>query len=252
MGLKHSLGYLNQPFGPPQATPQLGDPQSPFPWLTFNGRPFVNPLELLLVPTCSSSKLLVNAGTAASSHDTTDANYNKYFNFLKAQPVLTTPAVNPYSPAYTNGLAVSTSVELLPVHDIAIPAGSGTRRSSTGFWNIWACPRRLWARKRRANPCRCAGAPGPIPAAVQPDFAYREPGRINLNTIYGDASATATQPPPVWQGLMAGFPDLNSLPARQKFVASRRGSPGNILDPPASAAYPRNLPGRSVCSADGA
>jgi hypothetical protein len=64
--------------------------------------------------------------------------------------------------------------------------------------------------------------------------AYREPGRINLNTIYGDASLTATQPPPVWQGLMAGFPAMNTLNAWQAFVGSRRGSGGNILDAPAS------------------
>ena len=90
-GLKHSLGYLNQPFGDPQvsaATGEKGLPANPFPWLTSNNRPFVSPLELLLVPTCSSSKLLVNAGTAASSHDTTDAELQQVLQLSQdAQPI---------------------------------------------------------------------------------------------------------------------------------------------------------------------
>ena len=80
-GLKHSLGYLNQEFGPPvdgTTGGYKGGPSSPFPWLTSNGRPYVSPLELLLVPTCSSSKLLVNAGVTPG-----DTNYNKYFNILR-------------------------------------------------------------------------------------------------------------------------------------------------------------------------
>ena len=51
--LKHSLGYLNQPFGLPvdgSTGGYKGDPSQPFPWLTANGRPYVSPLELLLVP----------------------------------------------------------------------------------------------------------------------------------------------------------------------------------------------------------
>ena len=60
-GLKHSLGYLNQPFGQPQASPPApvpGDPSGywtpppfpatppplpPFPWFTANSRPVRQP-----------------------------------------------------------------------------------------------------------------------------------------------------------------------------------------------------------------
>ena len=77
-GLKHSLGYLNQPFGSPgisaagekgllagTTTAQYGT----FPWLTWNGRPYVSPLELTLVPWVSSSQLLGRyaVGTATAS-----------------------------------------------------------------------------------------------------------------------------------------------------------------------------------------
>jgi hypothetical protein len=70
--LRHSLGYLNaRAFGAPRnadagsgsglALPKRyhGQPYGkPFPWLTWNNRPFVSPMELMLVPAPSSSKLL--------------------------------------------------------------------------------------------------------------------------------------------------------------------------------------------------
>ncbi len=57
--LNQTLGFLNQPFGQPAATPsQPGDSQYPFPWLNWSYRPFNNEYELLLVPALSSSRLL--------------------------------------------------------------------------------------------------------------------------------------------------------------------------------------------------
>ena len=53
--LNQTLGYLNQRFGQPQAN---GDPQVPFPWMNWPYRPFNNEYELLLVPAVSSSRLL--------------------------------------------------------------------------------------------------------------------------------------------------------------------------------------------------
>ncbi len=49
--LSHSLGFLNDPYGVPNATAGYeGDPQQPFPWLTWDNRPYVNPLEMMQVP----------------------------------------------------------------------------------------------------------------------------------------------------------------------------------------------------------
>lgn len=54
--LHHSLGYLNDPFGVPSSTAgYVGDPPNPFPWLTWNNRPFVSQLELMQVPVCKSA-----------------------------------------------------------------------------------------------------------------------------------------------------------------------------------------------------
>ena len=52
---KCSLGYLNEPFD------SDGDriiPNEPFPWLTWNNRPFTSGNELAMVPTYRSSQML--------------------------------------------------------------------------------------------------------------------------------------------------------------------------------------------------
>jgi hypothetical protein len=89
-----------------------------------------------------------------------------------------------------------------------------------------------------ANPALAAGSAG---HAYHPPFnrisSYREPGRINLNTIYGELNAM----PPTWRGVMEGSPGMNSAPSWQKFVASRRGSSTiseKILDAPVNASVP--------------
>ena len=77
--LTHSLGVLNQAFTPafrtntmPQTNPPgkyLGDPAvmpgsnvRPFPWLTWNARPYANLMELLLVPASSPDRLFLEFG----------------------------------------------------------------------------------------------------------------------------------------------------------------------------------------------
>ncbi|MCD4727116.1 MAG: hypothetical protein K8R46_05620 [Pirellulales bacterium] len=66
-----------------------------------------------------------------------------------------------------------------------------------------------------ANPNLAASTAG---HAFHPPFsrisAYREPGRINLNTIYSQG---------VFQGLMNGFPGMNDAAFWTQFVWSRRG-----------------------------
>ncbi len=59
--LDHSLGYLNRrSFGSGlrMIRDYEGDPQQPFPWITWNDRPYSNAYELLLVPSVSAPRLL--------------------------------------------------------------------------------------------------------------------------------------------------------------------------------------------------
>ena len=127
VALKHSLGYLNQLFGTPQdatlgalyvGTPSgIGSATGPvqaFPWLTGQNRPYVNPLELLLVPACSSSRLLVNPGTSGGGGPA----YNTYFNVLGPGNVIlglgTARRLQRHLAWHQRSLP--TSNELLPVH----------------------------------------------------------------------------------------------------------------------------------------
>ena len=92
--LNQSLGYLNKPFQPPNwatANPPgtAGDPQYPFPWLNWAYRPFFNEYELLQVTALSSSKLLARALT------TTDPRH--YFGYVDS-PVRASTVQHVYDP----------------------------------------------------------------------------------------------------------------------------------------------------------
>ena len=221
-GLKHSLGYLNQWFGPPQTGAQYkGAPQQPFPWLTWNNRPFVSPLELLLVPAARSSKLLVNAG-----NNTGDASYNKYFRILKAADV-----PQPYAPTLLAKTLAGSNVpypHLLNFFQSGDAAG--TVKPSPQFHRILEylnVPSWYTGTEVQVNPTAASGNAGVH--AFHPPFnripTYREPGRINLNTIYR---------PDVFMGLMNGFPfpPVNNVDIWTRFVFSRRGdTQADILAP---------------------
>ena len=74
-----TIGYLNSDFGKPltagseyEGAPDLSRPtDKPFPWLTFNNRPFVSQMELLLVPR-------VNARDMPSTHNVLNSSVNPY------------------------------------------------------------------------------------------------------------------------------------------------------------------------------
>ena len=211
-GLKHSLGYLNQPFGLPQATPLVGDPSQPFPWLTSNGRPYVSPLDLLLVPTCSSSKLLINAGA-----NTSDPNCNKYFNILRP-----TDSPQPYTVNTLFGAGVPYP-HLLNFFQSNPSTSAGTSPQFHRILEYLGVPSPFVATETWTNP-----NPSYVSSPYLPPFnrisAFREPGRINLNTIYDQN---------VFNGLMAGCPAMQAKwPA---FVQSRRGDGNPILAAPASS-----------------
>ena len=59
--IQHSLGFLNSEYHPDNVIDSLvqstNNPSEPFPWLTWNNRPFVSQYELMLVPASSSSRL---------------------------------------------------------------------------------------------------------------------------------------------------------------------------------------------------
>jgi len=211
--LRHSLGYLNNLDNnstnnlPPNLRyqnnnpgwPNTGDPKDvAFPWLNWNNRPFVSELELLQVPVAKSSLLLrpynppgslFGYGFAAGGdpYAGTGQHFPHLLNF------------------FGSGAAAPGVYRLLDLVGVPSPF-VGT--------------------EIQGNPAVFAASAG---HTFYPPFNripnYREPGRMNVNTVSS---------PSVYAGLMNYFPGLSSTmdqppPAkpgnfwRDQFLLSRRG-----------------------------
>jgi hypothetical protein len=194
--LYHSLGFMNQSLTIPTTTPvpatyarrtttpNLGDPDfsgspstSPFPWLNCNNRPFVDPLELLLVPAVKTSMLCRTFGISTSDpYGTWGAPYPHLLSLLQSS-----------DPAATSNKAPQ-MYRLLEMVGV---------------------PSRFVGTETQINPTVSA-----TNCNFHPPFnripTYREPGKINLNTIYDST---------VFSGLMNG----RTTPIWTEFLQSRRG-----------------------------
>ncbi|RMG02157.1 MAG: hypothetical protein D6741_04160, partial [Planctomycetota bacterium] len=232
--LKHTLGYLNEFFDPtprdgsaPPTPIYAGEPHHPFPWLTWFNRPFTSPLELLLVPGHRSSRLL--------AYD--EANYAKYYRIVNRESATPDPDPNVYE------------------HQLVAPPAANAPNGPMAdpfphLWNFFhsldssattpGAPQfhRLLEFVRTRSPFTgtelvlnpAAAAPAGLPGSghrFAPPYnfidAYREPGRINLNTIYSEA---------VWRGLLNQPDTSDSRTPFAEFLRSRRGYPdasGNPL-----------------------
>jgi hypothetical protein len=214
--LEHSLGYLNKAFWA-SASPhwitnssigQNGDPLvgstmlfdaasqiKPFPWLPWFGRPYVNQLELMLVPASHPARLLWEfqpcTGTTSDyqAADKDHAPFPELLNFMQA--------------GTSNGMNQFARV----LDYVAVPS--------------WFAGTEL-----QVNPTYAAAA-APGSHTFFPPYnnisTYREPGRINLNTVY-------TQD--VFSGLMNGAasPTLSQL-------STSRGDNFPVMN----AAYPTEV-----------
>jgi hypothetical protein len=191
-----SFGYLNSCFGTPvSAIPGYeGSPATPFPWLTWNNRPYASNTELMLVPAVSSYQLLRNFSMAPGIS-------NPYTNYAASVTISGSSAMaavpfghltNFFQSAASSG-GSSTAVEL---HRILEFVGVPSRFAGTDL---------------QGNPLTITGTNH----CFNPPFnfipTYREPGKINLNTIYSSD---------VLQGLL-NVPALGPT-VWPNFVASRR------------------------------
>jgi hypothetical protein len=214
--LSHTLGYLNKPFGDPipASVSQFytGDPQQgPFPWLTWNNRPFISQLELLLVPAVPSSKLL-----ACNE----DPKVRRYYDYVRVPA----NAVPPNTYDAPDAFDQKPYPHLLNFFHSGAAGASVPNSPQLHRLLEYVCvPSRFVGTEIQANPVEAAKAGD---HAFHPPFnripLMREPGRINLNTIFD---------PAVFQGLVdpAGA-SQNTAALWQGFVQSRRGY-GNSADP---------------------
>ena len=202
-----NYGYTNAP--DPTATPNY-----PFPWLTWNNRPFANAAELTLVPATSAEQLLRSFTSVVSGTD----RYN---------PDVTIPGAKPPFSHLLNFWATSNN-----------PTSGGTK--APYFYRLFDLvhvPSRFVGTDTYLNPSifRNMLPDGPTEASLasyyHPPFNkvsnYREPGRININTIPTDPKPPI-QPSQIWSGVINGQ-TLNGhpFPAWGTIVASRRGYAGN-------------------------
>ena len=220
--LHHSLGYLSQGYGTgPGSANYLQSPggyvgalaantsgnQPPFPWLTWNNRPYVSPMELALVPKSRSSRLFfdfsLNSPSTVASLYTTQSAYpitvpNATGGYTLAYNAATSPL--PYFGHLLNffdaGNVNSGANQYLPLNlyrifeYLHVPSkfvGTETYLSPTGA-----------SASAFINPPggdmsgQVAGTPytqgsNSFGTYLRPPFnkvsEYRSPGRININTV---------------------------------------------------------------------
>lgn len=180
----HTLGFLNKDFGDPWRWDQIpaasgsdtaaykktytGDPQTPFPWLTWNNRPYASPAELLLVPSVSSARL------------------TQEFSIVKTQ--------NPYDAGNAHGFAWPFG------HLPNFFHASNTADQSPHLYRLLEylrVPSPFVGLETTLNPLNTYyGNNGNSDTTLlRPPFnflsKYREPGRINLNTVFNINEWTA-------------------------------------------------------------
>ncbi len=201
--LYHTLGFLNrryQPYinstgpalyrGAPAYLDSNGAVAAPFPYLAFNNRPFNNVMELLQVPAWQSSKLL---GKFDGQYlDPTTPSWTSLYQ--APPPGQTIPYGHLpnffYTTATPDGPPPTDSPEFSRVLDYV-----ETRTPYIDTEKYY----------RPDAPANFATDPN-TPAGFRPPFNYlsrfREPGRININTIF-DSS--------VWDAAVRGFPGMCTL-----------------------------------------
>lgn len=181
--LVHTLGYLNKPFGtgwkPGDASYPgdlyRGDAKQPFHWLTWLDRPFASQMELLSVPASSAARLgrdfsarRISSPEQKSHYDARVAGYDKpsapyghLLNFFHSSKV-GEPEYPNDAPDYHRALTLM---------DVP-PRYSGTQ--------VFLDPRKY---QHGSTDEKFAGEFYPFYAPDNYFSAYREPGRVNLNTV---------------------------------------------------------------------
>ncbi len=197
--LIHSLGFLNSTYGPRRvagAGPYYaGDPQRPFPWLTWNDRPFANHLELMLVPASSPSRLLLEFTTETRQ--------------------------DPYRGKTVDNLRAPFEHLLNFFHSSRTPQESP---NLCQLFDMVEVPSRFVGTEQWYNPMFFARQANEFNTLNRPIFTFRppfnklsrfrDPGRVNINTIYDMR---------VWQAIAHGFPTESSPAFWDNLVRSRRG-----------------------------
>jgi hypothetical protein len=209
----HTLGYLNDTYAAawiPSGTYQgeaTGVP--PTPWLVWNNRPFANAMELMLVPTAGSSRLLnVNYGLVRNAADgkvdltKLATTQHGYFSTSRGgNPYDVEDAPFLHLPNFFHA-AVAASPNDQPVHRHRLLELLGVPSPFLGtqlLGNPLSFPSTAWTPPFNRIPY------------------YREPGKVNLNTVFD---------PAVYAGLCNNLNSLFAPFQPGELALSRQGYPG--------------------------
>lgn len=181
----HTLGWCNLSQGRRLnvSADYNGVPESPFPWLAWNDGPLANPYELLMVPRTSASRLLTNyreVGDLTDADDTyKDAeDVSRPFGVDDDQPFGATRPGHHLLPL--------TSMTDRPL-DPANPSTPVADALSKVFGHV-RTPSPFAGTRTRMRTHDAIGDPiSDMPEHFEEPFnhieMYREPGKINLNTV---------------------------------------------------------------------
>jgi hypothetical protein len=210
--LKHSLGYLSKKYGPITAdrfaqgdvvgtgtipNNYVGAPKSapagnPFPWLTWNNRPFVSQYEMMLVPVNSPDELTAKFSLYSGGNAYQGAvQFGHLLNFFVG----------------TEGRGGST-VNAPDLHRLFEFTGVPSRFVGTETW---------------LNPSAFNSGYGTD--FLHPPFnrisRFRDPGKININTVFDDR---------IWRAIQ-GKNGASLGATFNEWIDSRRGYSGSGIVP---------------------
>lgn len=197
----------------PFATDESGTPIHPIPWLTWLNRPPVSPLELMNVPNCKSSMLLrrlhiptTDTGSEGGESGGTEGGTG----------------------SETTGNCFSNTTGLqghLPNFSTVASGGSGSSSPPKKIFGYLRVPSPQTVTPMVLNNGNLQTSAGTEDTSLP--FAYysmyREPGKINVNTIYSQQ---------VFSGLLSRTSSDTSL--WQNFLAARGSNPSepwNVIQP---------------------
>ncbi len=200
---RHSLPFLNPTVGTPlnAMTGYLGEVDSSVgvtaPWLVHLNRPFANPFELLQVPSSSPSRRFVEFSSGLGT-------------FLPAGA----------NSVYNNGQPQNLRAPFMHLnnffHSDASVANSPQWHRLLDYVEV---PSPYTGAERWYNPANF-GAAGLFRPPFNKMSRFRDPGLININTIFDSE---------VWSSAIGQFPGMNTQPFVDKVSRSRRGFTGGPL-----------------------
>jgi len=202
--LAHTLGFVNYTATDTPTVPAPGyegapdtNVAQPFPWLAWNNRPYANPLELMLVPTSAPGRICLEFGMTPGNRQI----YNG-----SATSNSPDPAREPFS-------------YLL---NFFLDSSNRPQTESPGYYRIFdhiETPSPFVGTEKWYHSATFGNTMLIEGATFRPPFnrlsRFREPGRMNINTIFDFRE---------WRAIAHGFPEYDSQAFfDNQLVRSRRG-----------------------------